>query len=109
MRYLKKHQVPFNGWSWDHPFRVCWRESGNLDPILSLHPWKYAFREMWWAFISWMVIIGSILATISMLGTPVEKRFEFLLIGIPFVGGRDICFSSWFALGGTHSHEKCFL
>lgn len=45
MKYLKRHEVPFNGFAWDHPLRARWRELGNADPVVSLHPWRYAFRS----------------------------------------------------------------
>jgi hypothetical protein len=45
MRYLKSHQVPFNGFAWDHPLRARWREMERHDPIESVYQWWYALLE----------------------------------------------------------------
>lgn len=51
MRYLKKHQVPFAGFSWDHPLRARWREMGHPDPAMTSHPWQYIW-DSWWKGIA---------------------------------------------------------
>lgn len=48
MRYLKKHQVPFLGFAWNHPLRARWRELDDYDPVVSAHPWLYILKDSWW-------------------------------------------------------------
>lgn len=65
MKYLKKHQVSFNGFAWNHPLRVRWREMGNYDPVMSLHHWQYGWKSVRWyvaAMLSLVLIMSFVIS-----------------------------------------------